>query len=79
MPNVEAGSCLKSEGNGVSLGEEGEGGPGPKEAGEISSQCSPWAGTTCARTRRTKQVKRDDGGSARTEWSGFPNRIEGIM
>ncbi len=29
MPDVETGCCLGSEGNGVSLGEGSEGGPGP--------------------------------------------------
>ncbi len=39
VPNVEAGFCLESEGNGVSLGEGGEGGtPPPPPAGNISSQ-----------------------------------------
>ncbi len=31
MPDVEAGCCLGSEGNGVSGGEGVEGGPGPPE------------------------------------------------
>jgi hypothetical protein len=29
VPNVETGYCLESDGNGVSLGEGEEGGPGP--------------------------------------------------
>ncbi len=29
MPDVRSGSCLGPEGNGVSLGEGGEGGPSP--------------------------------------------------
>jgi hypothetical protein len=42
-------------------------GPAPQETGKKSSQCSARAGTRLARTRRTKQVGRDEGGSARTE------------
>ncbi len=29
VPDMRAGRCLEPVGNGVSLGEEGEGGPGP--------------------------------------------------
>ncbi len=29
MPDMRAGRCLGPEGNGVNLGERGEGGPGP--------------------------------------------------
>ncbi len=69
MPDVGAGCCLGSEGNGVSLGKGGEGGPGPQEARKISSQCSAKAGTTWARARKTNQVGCDEGGSTRTEWA----------
>jgi hypothetical protein len=34
VPNVEAGCCVGSEGNGVSVGKGGEGGPGPAERGK---------------------------------------------
>jgi hypothetical protein len=34
VPDAEAGCCLRSEGNGVSLGEGGEGGPGPPGGGK---------------------------------------------
>ncbi len=34
VPDVEAGCYLGSEGNGVSLGSGGEGGPGPPGGGE---------------------------------------------
>jgi hypothetical protein len=67
VPDKEAGRCLGPEGNGVSLGEGGEGGPGLQEVGKISSQCSARAGTTWARTRRTRQVGCDEEGSAQTE------------
>ncbi len=39
MHDVEAGCCLGSEGNGVSLGRGVREGPAPLEAGKISSQC----------------------------------------
>jgi hypothetical protein len=32
--DIEAGCCLRPEGNGVSLGEGGEGGPGPPGGGK---------------------------------------------
>jgi hypothetical protein len=34
MPDMETGCCLGSEGNGVSVGEGSEGGPGPPERGK---------------------------------------------
>ncbi len=34
MSDVEAGCCLGTEGNGVSSGEGGEGGPGPLGGGK---------------------------------------------
>jgi hypothetical protein len=67
VPDEETGCCLGSEGNGVSVGMGGWGGPGPPEGGKISSQCPTKAGTTWGRMRRTNQVRRDEGGSARTE------------
>jgi hypothetical protein len=45
VPDIEGGCCLGPEGNGVSSGEGGEGGPAPQEAGLISCQCSASAGT----------------------------------
>jgi hypothetical protein len=65
--DVEAGYCLESEGNGVSLGEGGEGGPSPWEVGMISNQCSIKAGTTWSRMRKTNQVGHDGGGPTQTE------------
>jgi hypothetical protein len=62
--DMEVGCCLGSEGNGVSLGEGVREDPAPLEAGKISSQCLTKAGTTWARTRKTSQVGRDEGGSA---------------
>ncbi len=42
MPDMGAGHCLGPEGNGVSLGERGEGGPGPpggrKDKQEVLSE-----------------------------------------
>ncbi len=37
VPYKGVGCCLGPEGNGVSTGEEGEGGPGPQTRSEISS------------------------------------------
>ncbi len=34
MPDEETGCCLGSEGNGVSVGKGGRGGPGPPERGK---------------------------------------------
>jgi hypothetical protein len=67
VPDIEAGCCQGPEGNGVSSGKGVKGGLAPQEAGKISSQCSARAGTTWARTRRTGQDGRDEGGSVRTE------------
>jgi hypothetical protein len=41
--------------------------PVPQEAGKISSQCPTKAGITWARMKKTNQVRRDEGGLARTE------------
>ncbi len=68
---MRVGRCLEPKGNGVSLGEGGEGGPGPQEAREMSSQCPTRAETTWTRTRRNGQVGHDEEGSARTEWALF--------
>jgi hypothetical protein len=72
VPDLEAGCCLGSEGNGVSMGKGVREGSAPREVGKISSQCPARAGTTRAgtsrvRTRKTNQVGRIEGGSARTE------------
>ncbi len=64
MPDVEMGCCLGSEGNRVSVGEGGKGGPSPPK---ISRQCLTKAEATWERTRRTIKVGRDEGGSAQTE------------
>ncbi len=58
------GVCLGPEGNGVSLVEGGEGGPGPQETRKISSRCSARAETTWRRKRRIGQDRRDEEGSA---------------
>jgi hypothetical protein len=62
-----AGCCLGPEENWVSLGEGGREGPDPQEARKISSQCSARAETTWTRTRKDRQVGRDEEGSAQTE------------
>jgi hypothetical protein len=40
MPDVEAGCCLGSEINGLSLGEGGKGGPGPPGGGKDKQSVS---------------------------------------
>jgi hypothetical protein len=40
VPDVEVGCCLGSEGNGVSLGEGGEGGPSPPGGGKDKQSVS---------------------------------------
>ncbi len=50
-------------------GGRGEGGPGPLEAGKISSQCPTKAGTTWGRMRRTNQVMKED----------RVNRVNGLL
>jgi hypothetical protein len=67
VPDMEAGCCLGPEGNGVSLGEGVKEGLAPQDAGKLSSQCSARAVTTWATTRSTRQVGRDEEGSAQTE------------
>ncbi len=62
-----AGCCLGPEGNRVSLGEGGEGRPGPPGSGKKSSQCSARAETTWTKTRRDRPIGRDEEGSAGTE------------
>ncbi len=69
VPNMEAGCCLGSERNKVSMGGGGEGRPRPPERGK-DKQLMPskgGAGTTWRRTRKNNLIGRDGGGSARTD------------
>jgi hypothetical protein len=56
VPNKRVGRCLEPEGNGVSSGEEGEGGPAPQAGTKISSQL-------LARKEATWSRKKKEGGS----------------
>ncbi len=67
VPDREAGCCLGSERNRVSMGGGGEGGPGPPEREEMSSRCPAKEGTTWRRTMKNKPIGCDGEGSARTE------------
>jgi hypothetical protein len=70
VPNMEMGCCLGFEGNRVSMGGGGEGGPGRLKGEKIRSQCPAKAGTTWRRRRRMRRnnkIRRDGGESAQTE------------
>jgi hypothetical protein len=54
VPDREADCCLGPEGNGVSMVEGGEGGPGPPRGGKDKQSV----------LRRTRQVERDEEGAA---------------
>jgi hypothetical protein len=60
VADLEAGCCLGPEGNGVSVGEGDEGGPGPPRGGKDKQSVSTRVGAIGARTMRTKQVRRDE-------------------
>ncbi len=64
MPNIGAGCCLEPEVNGVSLGEGGEGLPGPQKAGKISSARKE---ATWRSKKKEKRVRHDEEGPARTK------------
>ncbi len=64
MPDIGAGHCLGPEGNGVSLGEGSEGGPGPAR-GEGDKQSVLNEGRDKKRRiERNRQVGHDEEGSA---------------
>jgi hypothetical protein len=71
VPNMGAGRCLGPEGTGVSLGEVGEGGPGPQKSGEINSQRLARKGATWRRKKKEKRVGHNEEGPARTELAIF--------
>jgi hypothetical protein len=64
VPAMGAGRCLGPEGNGVSLGKGGEGGPGPQEARKISSQCSAREEAAWRRKKMEGQVT----GMMKNDW-----------
>ncbi len=67
VPDVEASCCLGSEVNGVSVGEGGEGWPGPPERGKDYQSMPNKSRDNMGKGRKTNQVGRDEGGSAQTE------------
>ncbi len=68
---VEAGYCLESEGNGVSLGEGGEGGPGPPVGRKDKQSVLSRGRDNMAKDEETNEVGHDKGGPARTELAVF--------
>ncbi len=60
MPDTGVGRCLGPEGNGVSSGEGGEGGPGPQTRSEISSQLPARKEATWSRRKKERRVRHDE-------------------
>jgi hypothetical protein len=61
VPDTRVGSCLGPEGNGVSSGQGGEGGPGPPQTrSEISSQLPARKEATWSRRKKERRVRRDE-------------------
>ncbi len=60
MPKKGVGRCLGPEGNGVSSGEGGEGGPGPQIEGEISSLAPARKEATWSRRKKGRRARRDN-------------------
>ncbi len=67
MPDVQADYCLESEGNGVSLGKGGEGGPGPPGGRKNKQSVLSKGWDNMGKDEEDKQVGRDEGGLAQTE------------
>ncbi len=67
LPDMESGRCQGPEGNGVSLGEGGEGGPGPPEGRKDKHQRSARKEATWSRKKKERQVGRGKEGPGRTE------------
>ncbi len=59
MSYMGAGRCLGPEGNRVSLGERGEGGPSPPECRGDNSQCSVRKEATWRRKKESGMIKKD--------------------
>ncbi len=60
MPNVRVGCCLGPEGNGVSSGEEGEGGPDPPSKDGEKQSTPNKEGATWSRKKKNGRVGRDE-------------------
>jgi hypothetical protein len=66
-PTWEQGVAWVLRKNGVSLGKEGKGGPGPPRSEGDKQSVLNKGRDNMERTRRNRQVRRDEEGSARTE------------
>jgi hypothetical protein len=71
VPDMEAGCCLGSEENGVSVGEGSEGGTRQLERGKDKQSMPNKGKDSMGKTRRNNQVGCDGGGSVRTEQSSL--------
>ncbi len=67
MPDIGAGRWLGPEGNGVSLGEGGEGGPGPSGGKEDEQSVLGEGRDNLEKEEEERQVGCDEEGSAQTE------------
>ncbi len=67
MPDTRVGHWVGPEGNGVSTGEGGEGGPGPPSKEGISSQLPARKEATWSRKKEEGRVRRDEEEPAGTE------------
>ncbi len=67
LPYGGVGRCLGPEGNGVSSGVGGEGGPGPQTRGEISSQTLARKKATWSRRKKARRARHDEEDPACTE------------
>ncbi len=64
---VEAGYCLESEGNGVSLGEGGEGGPSPLVGRKDKQPVLSRGRDNMGKDEETNEIRHHKGGPVRTE------------
>ncbi len=68
VADTRVGRCLEPEGNEISAGEGGEGGPGPlNKEGDISSQLPTRKEATWSRRKKERRVRRDEEEPACTE------------
>jgi hypothetical protein len=67
VPDMGAGHCLEPDGNGVSLGEGSEGGPGPPGGERDKQSVLSERRNNMDKDEEGRQVGRDEEGSAQTE------------
>jgi hypothetical protein len=60
VPYGGVGCCLGPEGNGVSSGEGGKGGPAPQTRSEISSQTPARKEVTWSRRKKERRIRCDE-------------------